>query len=61
MKQITTKRITRPEGMSQKTFESMIVRNGMTGEKIQALREGLERGRQLIESSKKLIEGRKLS
>lgn len=53
--------ITKPAGMSDKTFEHMVRVNKMTPEKLEALRLSLERGKELIESSRKLIERRKLS
>jgi len=41
--------------MSDKAFKSMIDRNGVTTEKIQAANESLRRGKKLIENSKKLL------
>lgn len=54
MKNQITK-ITQPVGMSDTAFKSMIARNGITPEKIEALRVSLERGKILIENSRKLL------
>ena len=38
--------IKRPAGMSDKAFDSMVKRNAMTNQKIEALAKSLERGKQ---------------
>lgn len=39
-----SKGIIRPQGMSDKAFDSMVKRNNMTDQKVDALRVSLERG-----------------